>query len=76
MSWHTQDIRPITPADVGRFVVGYGLAGWVSGHIEKLHGDYLVIDTGRNGGSLNGNVVVDIVQSYTFMDDVPTWVKA
>lgn len=74
MPWHTQSVRPITQADVGRLVTGYGLAGWVSGHVEQLHGDYLVIDTGRAGGTLNGNVVVDVVQTYTFLDDLPGWV--
>lgn len=75
MPWHTQSIRPITPADVGRYVAGFGLAGWVCGPVEKLHGNYLVVDTGGAGGTLNGNVVVDVVQVYTFLDDVPEWAK-
>lgn len=75
MSWHTQAVRPLTPADVGRLLFGFGVAGWVAGYVEKLHGDYLVIDTGRSGGSMNGNVVADVIQSYTFIDDVPEWVK-
>lgn len=76
MNWHTQDIRPLSSADVGRFVVGYGLAGWVSGYVELLHGDYLVVDTGRHSAPLCGNVVADIVQIYTFMEDPPLWVKS
>lgn len=74
MPWHTQDIRPLTRADVGRFVLGFGLAGSVAGYVEILHTDYLVIDTGRTGGPLNGNVVVDVVQTYTFVD-LPEWVR-
>lgn len=72
MPWHTQSVRPITQADVGRFVAGFGVAGWVCGPVERLHGDYLVIDTGRAAGSLNGNIVIDVLQTYTFID-VPEW---
>ena len=76
MSWHTQEIRPLTSADAGRFLVGYGLAGWISGYVKLLHGDYLVVDSGRQSLLLNGNVVIDVIQLYTFMDDPPVWVKS
>lgn len=72
MSWHTQAIRPLTRADVGRFVVGFGIAGRVCGYVERMHGNYLVIDTGRNSGPMGGNVPADVIQRYTFLD-VPQW---
>jgi hypothetical protein len=74
MSWHTQSIRPITRADVGKFVVGFGVAGRVCGYIERMHGDYLVIDTGRNSGPMGGNIPIDVITRYTFIE-VPQWAE-
>ena len=74
MAWHTQSIRPLTTADVGRFVVGYGIAGWAAGYVEELHGDYLVIDTGRSNSPLSGNIVADVIQCYTFDVQLPNWI--
>lgn len=75
-NWHTQDVRPLSRADVGRFVVGHGLVGGVCGYVEVIHGDYLVVDTGRNGGPMNGYIVADVIQTYTFMEAPPDWVNS
>lgn len=72
MSWHIQSTRPITLADVDRLVVGFGVAGWVCGYVERMHGAYLVIDTGRNSAPMGGNIPVDAVTRYTFLE-VPQW---
>lgn len=44
--------------------------------MELIHGDYLVIDTGRPIGPLGGYIVADAIQTYTFMEAPPGWVKS
>lgn len=68
MQWQAQRVRPITRADVGRFVVGFGCAGYAAGWVEEMRSGLLVIDTGGAGGPLNGNVVVEIIEEYTFLE--------
>jgi hypothetical protein len=68
MSWHTQSTRPLTLADVGRFIVGFGLPGFVAGHVEVIHGDYVVIDTGSPAVHMSGYIVADVIARYTFLD--------
>ena len=67
-AWHEQSTRPITRGDIGRLVVGYGCGGFAAGFVEEMRSGLLVIDTGKADGSLNGNVIVEAIDSYTFVE--------
>lgn len=67
--WHKTVNRPITNADVGRFVVGRSRSHWMAGHVVESHaGSGPLIDTQYLRNPSAQHFCATSIRIYAFMN--------